>query len=64
MTNGFIWDYNLPSERIATDEETTKLLNSIDSQIKDKSSKYIYEHKVFLIDLIFKYEHNYKNISE
>lgn len=53
MTTGFIWNYKLPSERIATDEESKELLDSIDSKINQENGKYIYVHKVFLSITLF-----------
>lgn len=51
MTVGFIWNYKLPSERIATDKEYEELLNSIESKINQDDGKFIYVHKVcFLFD--------------
>jgi len=47
MTTGFIWNYKLPSERIATNEEYQELLNSIENIIYQDDGKYIYVHKVF-----------------
>jgi len=45
MTNEFIWDYKLPSERIATHEEYAELLQSIHCIINQDDGKYIYVHK-------------------
>lgn len=59
MTTGFIWNYKLLSERIATDEEIKELLDSIDSKINQENGKYIYVHKVFFSIILFnhlKYE--------
>jgi len=47
MTSGFIWNYKLPSEAIASDKEYEELLNSINSKINQDNGKYIYVHKVF-----------------
>lgn len=47
MTTSFIWDYKLPSEKIATAEEYEELLSSINSKINQDDGKYIYTHKVF-----------------
>ncbi|VVC41405.1 Hypothetical protein CINCED_3A020741 [Cinara cedri] len=45
MTTSFIWNFNLPSKRVATDEEYKKLLNSIESKINQNNGQFIYVHK-------------------
>jgi len=67
MTNGFIWNYNLPSERIATNQEYERLLDSIESVINQQNGKYVYVHKVFFYFLNYELKYylrclyNYKN---
>lgn len=46
MTTSFIWNFNLPSERVATDEEYKELLNSIENKINQNNGQFIYVHKV------------------
>lgn len=48
MTTGFIWNYKLPTESNATNEEYEELLNSINNNINQYDGKYIYVHKVFI----------------
>lgn len=52
MTNGFIWNYKLPSERFATTDEYEELLHSIHNIINQDDGKYIYVHKVFIFVII------------
>jgi len=49
MTTGFIWNYKLPSESIASHEEYEELLDSINSKINQDNGKYIYVHKVYFL---------------
>lgn len=46
MTNSFIWNYKLPSEKNSSVEEYEYLINSINDKINQDDGKYIYVHKV------------------